>query len=188
VFYEENYYRASIIKLQEKLRNTNKTDEKLKEQLMQLIHKDNQITVDIIKYLKKDYVSRLEPYCQRFNTSLDKLHNFPGMYQVIQNAANLVNYKEIINHYAAKDLHSPSGLKKILGHDTRLEKLLNLQTPIKPATQRKADLWLPKNTLAAIDMHVREIALESYKTLTELIFKLNEVCENELHTTRSLFF
>jgi len=185
VFYEENYYRASIIKLQEKLRNTSKTDEKLKEQLMQLIQKDNQTTTDIIKYLKKDYATKLEPYCQQFQTSLDKLHTFPGMYQIIQNAANSVNYNEIISHFAAKDSHhSPSALKKILGHETRLDKLLNFQAPIKLATQRKADLWLPKNDLAAVDMHVRQIGQGSYKTLTELIYKLNEVCENELHTTR----
>ena len=66
VFYEEKFYRNNIIKLQEKLRSTNKTDEKLKEQLMQIIQRDNQITVDIIKYIKKDYMNKLEPYCNQY--------------------------------------------------------------------------------------------------------------------------
>lgn len=66
VFYEENFYRSSIVRLQEKLRNTNKTDEKLKEQLMQLIQKDNQTTLDVIKYVRKDYMNKLEPFCSQF--------------------------------------------------------------------------------------------------------------------------
>jgi hypothetical protein len=66
VFYEENFYRNSILRLQEKMRNTNKTDEKLKEQLMQIIQKDNQITLDVIKYVKKDYMNKLEPFCSQF--------------------------------------------------------------------------------------------------------------------------
>ena len=108
------------------------------------------------------------------------------MYQILQNAANSVNYNEIINFYAGKDgNNSPSTLKKILGHEPRLEKFLSsYQAPLKPPTQRKADLWLPKNILAAIDMHVREVGFASYKTLTELIYKLNEVCENDLHRAR----
>lgn len=82
VYYEENYYRNSIVKLQEKLRNTSKTDEKLKDQLLLLIQKENQTTVDIIKYVRKDYMNRLEPFCAQLHTSMEKLHTFPGMYQV----------------------------------------------------------------------------------------------------------
>ena len=54
------------MRLHEKLRNNNKTDEKLKEQLLQVLQKDNQLTIDIIKYVKKDYQSKLEPYCNQF--------------------------------------------------------------------------------------------------------------------------
>lgn len=114
------------------------------------------------------------------------------MYQVIQNAANSVNYNEIINHYAGKEgNNSPSAFKKILGHDARFEKFLSsFQTPLKPANQHKADLYLSKNVLAAIDLHVKEVSFASYKTLAELIFKLNEVCENDLHRARlvAIFF
>ena len=119
-------------------------------------------------------------------TSFDKLHTFPGMYQVIQNAANSVNYNEIINHYAGKEgNHSPSGFKKILGHEARFEKFLgSFQAPIKSTGQHKADLWLSKNVLAAIDIHVKEMSFSNYKTLTEIVFKLNEVCENDLHRAR----
>lgn len=70
VFYEENFYRSSIVRLQEKLRNTNKTDEKLKEQLMQLIQKDNQTTLDVIKYVRKDYMNKLEPFCSQFQVCI----------------------------------------------------------------------------------------------------------------------
>lgn len=108
------------------------------------------------------------------------------MYQMIQNVANSVNYNEIINHYANKDgNNSPSTLKKILGHEPRFERFLNnFQTPIKPVTQRKADLWLPKNVVAAIDLHVKEVGNINCKTLTEVVYKLNEVCENDLHRAR----
>ncbi len=54
------------MRLHEKLRNNNKTDEKLKEQLLQILQKDNQLTIDIIKYVKKDYQSKLEPYCNQY--------------------------------------------------------------------------------------------------------------------------
>ena len=71
MFYEENYYRNSIMRLHEKLRNNNKTDEKLKEQLLQILQKDNQLTIDIIKYVKKDYQSKLEPYCNQYQVKKD---------------------------------------------------------------------------------------------------------------------
>lgn len=65
VFYEENYYRASVIRLQEKLRNS-KPDEKLRDQLIQSIEKDNQMTIDIIKHVQKDYITKLEPYLNQY--------------------------------------------------------------------------------------------------------------------------
>ncbi len=69
VFYEEKYYRNSIIRLQDKLKS-NKTDEKLKEHFLQLIEKENQTTVDIIKSIRRDYFSKLEPFCQQFQVFL----------------------------------------------------------------------------------------------------------------------
>lgn len=65
VFYEESYYRASIVRLQEKLRNS-KPDEKLRDQLIQSIEKDNQMTIDIIKHVQKDYITKLEPYLNQY--------------------------------------------------------------------------------------------------------------------------
>lgn len=65
LFYEENYYRKSIIKLQEKLRS-NKPDEKLRDQLLQSIERDNQLTIDLIKYVKHEFQSQLEPYCTQY--------------------------------------------------------------------------------------------------------------------------
>ena len=47
--------------------------------MMQMIQRDNQTTVDIIKYVKKDYMNKLEPYCNQFQTTVDKLHTFPGI-------------------------------------------------------------------------------------------------------------
>ena len=108
------------------------------------------------------------------------------MFQIIQGAANSVNFAEIINYYVQKEGNSsPSALRKILGHEARIEKILTqYQTPAKMPAQRKFDLWLPKNILAAIDMHVREVGFSNYKTLTEFIYKLSEICENDLHLAR----
>jgi hypothetical protein len=109
------------------------------------------------------------------------------MFQVMQTAVNSVNYTEIINYYTHKDSNgSPSALKKILGHEARIEKFLNNfpNSQIKPPLQRKADLWLPKHVLAAIDLHARDVCMTNYKSITELVYKLNEICENDLHITR----
>ena len=65
LYYEENYYRKSILKLQEKLRS-NKPDEKLRDQLLQSIERDNQLTIDLIKYVKHEFQSQLEPYCTQY--------------------------------------------------------------------------------------------------------------------------
>jgi hypothetical protein len=65
LYYEENYYRKSIVKLQEKLRS-NKPDEKLRDQLLQSIERDNQLTIDLIKYVKHEFQSQLEPYCAQY--------------------------------------------------------------------------------------------------------------------------
>lgn len=204
VYYEEKYYRNSIMKLQDKLKSS-KTDEKLKEHFLQIIERENQTTVDIIKSIQRDYYSKLEPFCNQFQTTIEKLHTFPGMYQIIQQTAGSVQYSEIVSVYVSKEQNSsPSTLRKILGHDgsnssgnssSRHHHNHLMSTihhhhhhhPIKPpnTNQRKNnEPWIHKNVLAAIDMHVREISYSSYKTLTDFIYKLNEVCENDLHRAR----
>jgi hypothetical protein len=201
VYYEEKYYRNSIMKLQDKLKSS-KTDEKLKEHFLQIIERENQTTVDIIKSIQRDYYSKLEPFCNQFQTTIEKLHTFPGMYQIIQQTAGSVQYSEIVSVYVSKEQNSsPSTLRKILGHDgsnssgnsssrhhhSHLMSTIHHHHPIKPpnTNQRKNnEPWIHKNVLAAIDMHVREISYSSYKTLTDFIYKLNEVCENDLHRAR----
>ena len=110
------------------------------------------------------------------------------MYQIIQQTASSVQFSEIVSIYVSKEQNSsPSTLRKILGHDGKHHHhhfAASHQSPIKPPTQRKTDLWLPKHVMAAIDMHVKEVSFASYKTLTDFIYKLNEVCENDLHRAR----
>jgi hypothetical protein len=122
---------------------------------------------------------------------VDKLHSIPGMYQVMQTAASSVNFTEIIkfiSHNSKDTNSSPSTLRKILGHENKSEKFSNNfpNIPIKAPIQRKADLWLPKNIIAAIDMHVKDSCYGTYKNITELIFKLSEICENDLHILRCI--
>lgn len=112
------------------------------------------------------------------------------MYQVMQTAASSVNFTEIISFYVSRDsTESPSGFRKILGghSEARLDKHLNPVVTVKTPLQRKADLWLPKHVVAAIDLHVREMSYHSFKSLTDLIYKLNEICENDLHFIRALY-
>lgn len=116
---------------------------------------------------------------------MDKLHTIPGMYQIMQTAANSVNFTEIISSFVSRDsTDSPSGIRKILGGGESRSDKLNPVITVKTPLQRKADLWLPKNIVAAIDLHVREISYQSFKSITDLIYKLNEICENDLHFIR----
>jgi hypothetical protein len=66
VYFEDVYYKASALKLQDKLRS-GKPDEKQRDQWLALIEKDNQIAYDIIKSVRKEYAAKwhatLEPYC-----------------------------------------------------------------------------------------------------------------------------
>ncbi len=55
--------------MQEKIRSS-KPDEKLRDQLLQMIEKDNQITIDIVKNVKKEFATKLEPYCLQYHVSL----------------------------------------------------------------------------------------------------------------------
>lgn len=115
------------------------------------------------------------------------------MSQVICDVANSINYAEIINWYVNKESNgSPSGLRKILGHEPRIEKFLNnyQSLQIKPPVQIKNQTLLPKPVSTAIDWHVFELHDKEFKkpiefkTLTELVFKLSEICENDVQTVR----
>jgi hypothetical protein len=104
----------------------------------------------------------------------------------MQSAANSINYTDMINYYISKEVNSPSTLRKILGHDGKNDRYSNnhASSSLKPPMQRKADLWLPKQVIAAIDLHVKDVCFAHYKTITEFIFKLYEICENDLHIVR----
>ena len=41
--------------------------------------------------------------------------------------------------------------------------------------------------MAAIDLHIRDVGFATYKTLTDFIFKLSEICENDLQLARFFF-
>lgn len=71
-FYEENFYKQSIVKLQDKLR-PNKGDEKFRDQLIQVIERDNSTTVEIIRHVKKDYLTKLEPYLNQYQVGVAEL-------------------------------------------------------------------------------------------------------------------
>jgi hypothetical protein len=73
-YYEENYYRGFILKFQDKLRN-NKLDEKFRDQFLQSIEKDNQVTIDIINSIKTIYSNKLQQFCMQFQVKI-KAHIF----------------------------------------------------------------------------------------------------------------
>jgi hypothetical protein len=119
------------------------------------------------------------------------------MYAVMQSAAASVNFTDIVKNFSNNDSSSPSALRKILGHEKHfqpgsIERNPSTNGAISPQTnllskasmQRKSELWLSKHILAAIDLHVKEVSALNIKTLTELVFKLNEICENEVHMVR----
>lgn len=103
----------------------------------------------------------------------------------MQNAANSVNYAEIIKYFVNRDMiETPSGIRKILGHETRIERFQTQSITLNSSMQKKVDIILPRYVLSAIDLHVKEVGFQNFKTLTELIYKLNEICENELSLVR----
>lgn len=107
------------------------------------------------------------------------------MYQILQNVANTINYSEIINYYINKETSgSPTGLRKILGHESRTDRLNNNQIQIKSPLQRKSDLFMPKFVISAIDSHVKDIGIMHFKTIADVIYKLNEVCDCNLNLVR----
>jgi hypothetical protein len=111
------------------------------------------------------------------------------MMQTMHNIANSINYIEIINSHISKESDSGSTLSKILGghSDSKSEKSqANNLTTIKSPIKRKHDILPAKIILSVIDSHVKDVANDRFKTLTELIFKLKEICENDLHLVRYL--
>jgi hypothetical protein len=111
------------------------------------------------------------------------------MMGVMQNIASKVNYIEIVNYFIKEDsANSPSTLRKILGKDSKPEKTFTPKhyttTALIQPLQRKSDLWFPKHVIAAIDSHVRDVSRENFSCLTDFLFKLTEICENDLHVIR----
>jgi hypothetical protein len=108
------------------------------------------------------------------------------MYQIMQAAANRINLPDIINYIIQKETSSPSALRKILGGAGRDNDLKTVEKLVaQPSSmQRKTDAWLPKNVQSAIDLHLKDICYPSYKSLIEFVYRLNEICENDLQTVR----
>ena len=110
----------------------------------------------------------------------------------MQQAASNVNFSEIVKQHAGREAtSSPSTLRKILGQDGRGDKAHSsgqqLLATYKAPIQRKCDLWLPRHVLAAVDSHVSDVCFVPYKTIAELVFKLAEICENDLHVVRAIY-
>lgn len=68
VHYEENFYKQSILKLQDKFRGSKQDENKYR-----LIERENSITVEIIRHVKKDYFTKLEPYLNQYQVYLFRL-------------------------------------------------------------------------------------------------------------------
>ena len=58
-----------MVKVQDKIRNNNKIDDKIRDQFLQSIEKDNQITIDIINGVKNTYLNKLQHFCNQFQVS-----------------------------------------------------------------------------------------------------------------------
>ncbi len=59
-----------MVKVQEKIRNNNKIDDKTRDQFLQSIEKDNQITIDIINSVKNAYMNKLQHFCVQFQVNI----------------------------------------------------------------------------------------------------------------------
>ena len=103
--------------------------------------------------------------------------------QAMHTIANSINYIEIIKSHISKEQDSGSTFSKILGHSDSKAQINNLAS-IKSPLKRKQDILPPKLIINVVDSHVKDVANDRYKTLTELIFKLREICENDLHMIR----
>jgi hypothetical protein len=139
------------------------------------------------------------------------------MAAIIQSIATNFAYKEIVNFCVNnKDTtDSPSTLRKILGgvgsgsssydSSNRIEKILTTNshqnqmllyaTIIKSAQgqhqqqqqARKADLQMSKYEIPAIDIFIKEMAYIQFNNLSDIIFKLSEICEKDLHIMRAIY-
>lgn len=122
----------------------------------------------------------------RIQCQPDNLHNIPGMNIALQQLANSINYHEIINSTVNKDDSSGSTLSRLLGHDLRGDRAssANVGPLIVAPMKRKADILPPKHILGAIDSHVKDLTQMPFSTIIDLITRLKEICENDLHFVR----
>jgi hypothetical protein len=121
------------------------------------------------------------------------------MYQVMASVPSLINFAEIVSTHIKDSTDSPSTLRKFLGRgggggggEDRGEKFLtgtNQQALInasagKSPSQRKSELALPKDVVGAIDRHVYEVRNLNNKYLADVIYKLSDICQSDLHLLR----
>ena len=60
-----------MLKFQEKMRPNYKLDDKFRDQFLQSLEKDNQITIDIINVVKSMYLNKLQHYCVQFQVGFN---------------------------------------------------------------------------------------------------------------------
>lgn len=99
-FYEENVYKQAVVKLQDKLR-TSKPDEKFRDQLIQMIERDNSITVEIIRQVKKEYLAKLEPYLNQYQVKQLEMNEYKASFH---DQSNFCLYNPIL-YFTNKNRH-----------------------------------------------------------------------------------
>lgn len=67
--YEEKFYKQSILKLQDKFRGSKQDENKYR-----LIERENTITIEIIRHVKKDYFTKLEPYLSQYQVKIKPIY------------------------------------------------------------------------------------------------------------------
>lgn len=65
VYFEDNFYKLMVNKIFDKFRGS-KPDDKLRDQLLQWIERDNQVVCEIVKLVRKEYAAKVEPYCKQY--------------------------------------------------------------------------------------------------------------------------
>ena len=104
--------------------------------------------------------------------------------QTMHAIANNINIDSIIQSTLNKD---DGFLSRFLGHDSK-DRMSNAQSALIVAPlKRKADILPQKYVISAIDSHVKDCAPIQFQSITELIFKLKEICESDLHFVRFNF-
>jgi hypothetical protein len=111
------------------------------------------------------------------------------MFQIIPSVANVINVVEIVKSHVEKEqLGSPSGFRKFLGRgggEVSVDKFVSTSSLLTSVgTQRKYEPVLPKDVLSAIDHHVIDVKMSNSKSLVDLIYKLSDICTNEIHLVR----